>query len=91
MPKANGRSCHFTQMIKPLVRSIKPARDVAAQPDVDLDGECIMMAAAREAVGKQMSKPRRELHFVQRVTCGFEIREQIRDSRSENKFEIFEI
>ena len=33
-------------------RNIKPAKDAAAQPGVDLDEACIMMAAAKVAVGK---------------------------------------
>ena len=52
-PRVKGKWCHTVPQNKAQAKSIEPAKDEVAQPDVDLDGECIMRAAAREAVGKQ--------------------------------------
>ncbi len=52
MAKVKGRSCHFrVAPTKHQVKDIEPAKGVAAQPGTDLGKSCLMMAAAKVAVG----------------------------------------
>ena len=52
-PRMKGRWCRSVPQNKAQAKSIEPAKDGVAQPDVDSGGECIMRAAVREAVGEQ--------------------------------------
>ena len=52
-PRMEGNWYRSMPQNKAQARSIEPAKDGVAQPDVDSGGECIMRAAVREAVGEQ--------------------------------------